>query len=89
MVVNRMGKRQDYIVDFPIGGVPNSVAVFENVSSKYSVEMFPINIRDKKMENEMTSPQLVVSFFSLRQERLKLRGSWFYGPRGYSCSSAI
>jgi len=49
-----MGKRHDYIVDIPTGGVPNSVAVFENVSSEYSLEMFPINIRNKKMENEIT-----------------------------------
>jgi len=49
-----MGKLHVYIVDFPFGGVPNSIAVFENVSSEYSFEMFPITIRNKKMENEMT-----------------------------------
>ena len=54
VVVKHMGKRHDYVVDFPIGGVPNSVAVFENVSSVYSLEMFPINILNRKMENEMT-----------------------------------
>lgn len=53
-VVKHMGKRHEYIVDFPLGGVPNSVAVFENVPSEYSFEMFPINIRNKQMENEMT-----------------------------------
>jgi len=54
VVAKLMGKRHDYIADFPFGGVPNSVAVFENVSSEYSFEMFPIIIRNKKMENEMT-----------------------------------
>ena len=47
-----MGKRHDYIVDFPIDGVPNSVAVFENVSSEYSFEMFPINVRNKKWKTK-------------------------------------
>jgi len=54
VVVKLMVKLHDYIVDFPFGGVPNSVAVFENVSSEYSFEMLPIIIRNKKMENEMT-----------------------------------
>jgi len=48
VVVKHMGKRHDYVVDFPVGGVPSSVAVFENVFSEYSLEMFPINIRNKR-----------------------------------------